>query len=205
MRNLYWGIALVVFGSLLLLDNMGYADMGDILSDYWPLLLIAVGANILMRRRAEERERAGGAGAGPAGAGGEAELVHASNILGDVVVRSASQTFKGGSVSTLLGDARVDLTGARIADGAHELRVHGLLGSSTIILPRGTPYAITASTTFGTLTLPAEHKGGFASRVSMQSPSFATSPGRITISVSHIFGDTRVEESPPRPHDGAAA
>jgi predicted membrane protein len=194
MRNLYWGIALVVFGTLLLLDNMGYADIGELLSDYWPLLLILLGANILMRRNADERAAATAAGA-DAPPAPTAEWIHASNLLGDVAVRSASQAFKGGSVSTLLGDSRVDLSGVRIADGPHELRVHGLMGTSTIILPQGTPYSVFASTTFGTITLPGSQKGGFGSRLHMISPSFGAAQGRLTIHVSHLFGDARVEES----------
>jgi predicted membrane protein len=198
MRNLYGGIALVTIGGLLLLDNLGYADMGDLISDYWPLLLIAFGASILARHNAEDRARSyAGAQA--------ADLVHASNLFGDVNVRSCSQEFKGGSVSTFLGDARVDLSAVRMAEGPHELRIHTVFGSSTVLVPAGTAYSVTANATFGTLSLPGVQKGGFASRAHVASPSFGTTHGRITIMVDHVVGDVRVEEVAPAGVDAPAA
>ena len=34
MRNLFWGFILVMFGVLLLLDNIGIADFGEMIHDY---------------------------------------------------------------------------------------------------------------------------------------------------------------------------
>ena len=58
MRNLFWGVVLVCFGVVLLLDNLGYADMGEILSNYWPLLLILAGVSVLMKKQSHDREAA---------------------------------------------------------------------------------------------------------------------------------------------------
>lgn len=194
MKNLFWGFALVVIGGLLLLENMGIADVGDVLSDYWPLLLILVGVNILMRdKQAAKTAAETAAGAGTPGI--DAELIHASNLLGDVALDPRSERFKGGSVSTLLGDARIDLSRARIADGLHELRIRSVFGSSTVIVPRGGAYAIAASTTLGSLSVLGQEKSGLSSRIRAESPSFAASPGRLKIIISHTFGATRVEEA----------
>ena len=200
MKNLFWGFVLVLFGGVLLLDNLGYADFGEIMGDYWPLLLILWGISVL--RKSRSASPAQPAADAPPGTGEAAEIVQVSDILGDVSVRSTSLEFKGGSVSTFLGDARIDLTRARTAAGTHELRIHSVFGSSTIILPKQAPYAISARTTFGSLTLQGEHKSGFSTRVRTESPSFASSESRLTIIITHLFGASRVEEASPPPLPG---
>jgi hypothetical protein len=67
MRNLYWGFVLIAIGFLLLLDNLGVADFGDMIRDYWPLLLIFWGISMLLRRsRRATAQAAAGMAAGPA-------------------------------------------------------------------------------------------------------------------------------------------
>lgn len=46
-----WGLALIAAGVLFLLDNTGAFDVGDVVSTFWPLLLIAWGAWMLARER----------------------------------------------------------------------------------------------------------------------------------------------------------
>ena len=61
MRNLYWGVILIGIGILLLLDNLGVADFGDMIHDFWPVLLILWGLSVLLRRRAAgNAQRMGG-------------------------------------------------------------------------------------------------------------------------------------------------
>jgi hypothetical protein len=43
-RQLLWGLLLVGFGTIVLLDRMGIADT-DSLWHYWPLVLVVVGIN----------------------------------------------------------------------------------------------------------------------------------------------------------------
>jgi hypothetical protein len=59
--TLFWGFLLIVFGLVLLLDNLGLLGNIDIWSLLWPLFLIALGGWILLGtifRRAPEREHA---------------------------------------------------------------------------------------------------------------------------------------------------
>jgi len=192
MKNLYWGIALVVFGGVMLLDNLGYADFGDIVSTFWPVALILVGLNVVLKQRSAP------AMSGASGPGGTtapaADLFHASNVFGDVSASSSSQEFKGGSVSTLMGDARIDLSGIQVALGRHELRIHSVFGSSTVLVPNGAPIAVEASTTFGSMTIFGWTKSGVSARNRVESPSFSGAAGTLTIHISHLFGATRVEE-----------
>jgi predicted membrane protein len=41
--RIFWGFILIVVGVLFLLDQMGRLDFGDLLSRYWPLILVLAG------------------------------------------------------------------------------------------------------------------------------------------------------------------
>jgi hypothetical protein len=44
-ESLFWGLVLLLVGVLFLLDNFGVdIDVWDIIGDYWPLILIGIGA-----------------------------------------------------------------------------------------------------------------------------------------------------------------
>lgn len=45
----FWGLVLIIVGTLFLLDQLNVADAGDIFARYWPAILIAVGLWILVR------------------------------------------------------------------------------------------------------------------------------------------------------------
>jgi len=59
--TMFWGLLLIVFGLVLLLDNLGLLGNIDVWNLLWPFFLIALGAWILLGtifRRAPEREHA---------------------------------------------------------------------------------------------------------------------------------------------------
>jgi TM2 domain-containing membrane protein YozV len=52
-----WGVALAVMGTLLLLNNLGWLNLGALVR-YWPVLLIAAG--VVLLRRSMQRKETGG-------------------------------------------------------------------------------------------------------------------------------------------------
>jgi len=56
--RIFWGLILILLGVLFLLDQMGRADFGDLVSRWWPLILIAAGLWQLIS--SDFRELAGG-------------------------------------------------------------------------------------------------------------------------------------------------
>ena len=207
MRNLFWGVALVTIGVLLLLDNLGIADFSELVETYWPLILIVWGAAVLAGRgrrqpppgTGAETPQAGPAGSGeppgtaPAGTGGlNAPLLHQSNVFGDIWADVTSQDFKGGSLSTVFGNCTLNLAGATYADGDHEMRVHGVFGDTLITVQKDAPIAVYASTVFGEMTIFGQRKGGISSELQVETPSYQASPRRMKIMVSKVFGNIRV-------------
>jgi predicted membrane protein len=187
MRNLFWGFVFILFGVLFLLDNLGYADFSEIVHNYWPLLLVLWGLSILMRphRHHTKTEPSSSQQVDP-------DLLHQSNVFGDIYNKIISKYFKGGSLSTVFGDCDIDLTEAGFADGEHELKLHSVFGDSLITLPKDAAVSVIANSTFGDLTIFGQQKSGFATNLQTTTPTFASSQNRLKISVSKVFGNIRI-------------
>ena len=188
MKNIFWGIIFITFGVLLLLDNLGVADFGDMLQHYWPLIIIVWGISILMRKH-----RHNGSTESPTEPTSEptvpassfdSELFHHSNVFGDVSIIASSNNFKGGSVSTIFGTSKVDLSGVTLAEGEHFLRIHGVFGDSVIVLPRSGAVAVSAQSTFGNLRILEQWKGAFSSGIATATAGYDSAPARLKITVS---------------------
>jgi predicted membrane protein len=46
--RIFWGLVLIILGSLFLLDQMGELDFGEIIGHYWPVIFILIGLSILI-------------------------------------------------------------------------------------------------------------------------------------------------------------
>lgn len=188
MQNIFWGFILILFGVFFLLDNLGYVDFSEIISNYWPLLLVFWGVSMLMRKK--PRSTAVNVTTSQQIT---SDLLHQSNIFGDIFINVTSQNFKGGSLSTVFGDCDVDLSEGTFAEGEHELRIHSVFGDSTIVLPKNAAVSISASSTFGDLTILGQHKGGFSPDIQTTSSDYSINIKRMKLSITKVFGDVRVE------------
>ena len=204
-NNLLFGVVLITFGFLFLLDNLGMADFGEVMHDFWPLLIIVWGLSIILRRKPTHSTAKGlsgsptpqasaeaGTTAGPGAAGTEKELFSESTVFGNLHSVISSHSFKGGSVSTVFGDCHIDLTRAAVADGEHFFRVHGVFGQTTIMLPNNCAVSVTASSMFGGLTILGQQKNGIATELTMSSPNYGSSSNRLKLHVTRVFGEIRI-------------
>jgi len=190
MRHIIWGTILITIGILFLLGNFGYADFGEVIHDYWPIILVLWGFSILFRKRAPAQYTP----QTPLSSGQvTADLHHQSNVFGNVMTKISSRNFKGGSISTVFGDCDVDLSEATLADGDHELHIHSVFGDSHIRLPNNVAVAISANSTFGNLSIGGERKSGFSSSMQFVSPTYPSSTNRLTITITKVFGDIQIE------------
>lgn len=190
MRNMLGGIILITIGALFLLDNLNVADFGEMVSNYWPLILILWGFSILTGPK--KRSQHGGGAPAAGNVEYSSDLIHDSNVFGDVDRSISSNNFKGGSISTVFGDCVIDLTKASLADGRHELKIHGVFGDTSVIVPKQMAAVVNANSTFGSVTVFDQHKAGFSSGMNGTTPDFESSAGKLTITISRVFGDIRV-------------
>jgi hypothetical protein len=62
-ESLFWGIVLLVIGLIFLVDNLGVnIDVWQIIGDYWPVILIAIGLkqigqHLAAKKQLEEKEQ----------------------------------------------------------------------------------------------------------------------------------------------------
>ncbi|MEX2143501.1 MAG: DUF5668 domain-containing protein, partial [Anaerolineales bacterium] len=70
--NIFWGLILLVVGSLFLADNLGYFTFN--LNLLWPLFIIALGIYILVGRSSQQGDLASQAVSVPLGSAKEASI-----------------------------------------------------------------------------------------------------------------------------------
>lgn len=187
MKNLFWGILLILFGILFLLDNLGFADFGDVIKTFWPLIFILWGINILFRKKADtvitvdtEVHTI------------DNDLLHRSNVFGDVSMGITSTNFKGGSISNVFGDCEIDMTKSILADGEHLLKVHSIFGDTIIFLPKDSGISVTASVLIGDLKVLGQSAEGFSKDIHVTTPDYQTAQKKLSLSITHVFGSVKI-------------
>ncbi len=117
------GVILAGAGSLLLLDNLHYIRFS--IMDYWPLILVAVGASIAWQALEKGHGLAAGAG----------DTVTAFALMSGVVRSSNSQSFRGGDLTAIMGGCEIDLRQASISGGEAVIQGLAFWGGVEIKVP----------------------------------------------------------------------
>ena len=103
--RILWGIIIIIIGLLLLLNNMEAIDLGDFISDYWPLILIIAGLYLIFRRKTHYKTERGIAGDKDIVC--ESSDAFYSNVFGDVDVSIVTEDFQTGKINNVFGDIHV--------------------------------------------------------------------------------------------------
>ena len=190
----WWGIALIVIGAVLFLGNYYDLDVGRLIHTWWPLFLVVWGVLLILRHnsqgRSQEAMPASGTSSPESQSGPMAqEHILQSSVFGDTNVRISSQSFKGGTISTVFGDSVIDLSNAGLSDGEQMLKVSGVFGNTTITLPRDMAFSATVNTVFGDAQVIEQKKEGLSSSISFQVPEYASATKKLRIHSSQVFGD----------------
>jgi predicted membrane protein len=187
MRNLFWGMVLILLGLLFLLDNMGIANFSDVIRMYWPVILILWGISALFRKR---RDTSIHIDVEPTHFA--QDLFHRSNVFGNISMNIDSSNFKGGSISNVFGDCDVDLTKSVLADGEHLMRIHTIFGDTRILLPKEFAVSVTASVLLGDLKILEQSIEGFSKDIHLTTPDYQTAQKKLVLSITHIFGSVKI-------------
>jgi len=196
--RLLWGILLIAIGVMFLLDYSGAIEFGSFVRTWWPALLIIWGAYLLKRRfswpAAPEVAASTQTVFGDRKDQIAADQVEHANVFGNVDLALASQNLKGGSVSTVFGDCRLDLSRSRWAEGENTLTVSGVFGNMVLALPAGAAFSLSANTFLGTVRVQGNQQSGFSPTVVLESPDYAASPRKLRIRLSQVFGEVEVRQ-----------
>ena len=110
-------------GVWLLLEEFDYVHIR--LWDFWPLLLVIIGASILWRALSPS----------PARGADEASVVRALAIMSGVHRKIVSRDFKGGEVTAMMGGCKIDLRGAAIGPEPAVIDVFAFWGGVEVVVP----------------------------------------------------------------------
>jgi predicted membrane protein len=197
-RRFLWGIILIVLGVLFLLDYSGAIEFGPFVRMWWPALLILWGA-FLIRRRFSSPAAAAEPPVAQSVFGDQkeqsaSEMVEQANVFGNVEVSLTSQNFRGGSVSTVFGDCRIDLSRAGLAEGENTLTVSGVFGKILLSLPAGSAFSLSGNTFLGSVLVQGNKQSGFAPTVVFESPEYAGASRKLRVRLSQVFGEVEVRQ-----------
>lgn len=111
----------------------------------WPLLLIAAGLWLIVRRDPWRRR---------SGDTTTDARIDVTAVLGDRRLRSRSRAFEGAAVTTVFGDVDLDLREAEARDGAAVLDLTVVFGDVDVFLPPSWGVTVSATSLFGDITQP---------------------------------------------------
>ncbi|MDZ7343866.1 MAG: cell wall-active antibiotics response protein LiaF [candidate division KSB1 bacterium] len=190
-RRIIWGGLLILLGVLFLLDNLEVIDVGDLISRYWPLILVAIGLKMILAPKIGDNPVTVSQGEASWGAI-TTDYLSENRFIGDVNVQVASQAFQGGTVSNFIGDITLDLSGIALAEGERNLTISGFIGDVTLVAPKNVAYAITASVAIGDLFMFGKKEDGLGVKRTHKSAEFDSSITRLNIYISFFIGDIKV-------------
>jgi len=194
----FWGCLFIVVGGLLLLENIGLTDVGNLICTLWPLVLIGVGLWMIHTSKGQRHTAEGQVRKSQRGdqrVRSESDRVMVSQILGDVDVTISSQNFHGGHISTVFGDILVDLSEIDIASGEGELTLHNVFGDIEVTTPRNVAFAVRGNCVVGDIRILANRQAGLFAKGDYKSEGFDQAAQRLRMYASHLFGDIKVQST----------
>ena len=194
--GIFWGGILILLGALLLLDNFYYLDFGDIISTYWPLILVAIGIKMIYNRSRYrvEGEESFESFTSSAEEGGKSSKdgLSESNVFGDIQLQVASENFRGGSVSNVFGDIKLDLSEIKLARGITNVFINGVFGDVTIIAPKGIPFKARTNSVAGDIMVRSNKREGLFTKLEHTEGDYDKAAEKLYIQCSIVFGSINI-------------
>ena len=114
----------ILVGALLLANRMGFVHAN--IWNFWPLILVLVGARIVWQTMDTQR----------ASDGGDASAtISAIAVMGGFERRITSHEFRGGEITAFMGGGKLDLRDAIPAGGQAVINVFAMMGGFEILVP----------------------------------------------------------------------
>lgn len=201
-----WGVILIVIGVVFIMDSAGMLNVGELVTMFWPVILVLWGAWLIMRKKPDAREEVPGSGPlADIGIGRRSEEtsdghVNFSNLFGDIRSRIISRSFTGGKLSTVFGDVEADLSAATFAAGEQGLKLDTVFGRTRVLLPHDIAYSVTGDAVMGKVSVAGVNKGGFFPALDFATAGYREAPRRIRIDASTVFGEVVVTQLTGREH-----
>ena len=146
------GLILIAIGGYFLIPKLLYAlglDFIDTNKMFFPMLLIAIGVIIIMKKGFLGSVHLPKSNVGNFTSFVEEGYINESNIFSGSKHKVVNQVFKGGKVSNIFGGTEIDLTQAALAEGRNELVIECIFGGVTLIVPSDWKVVLNISSIMG--------------------------------------------------------
>lgn len=198
-----WGLIIVSFGVLFLLDNLHVLDFGDVISNYWPLILVLIGIRmIISRNRADDaapeksepsaprtENPSSSSSSSTSGNSSSQQYFSESKFIGDTWLKLNTDDFTGGTASSFIGDTHLDFSEVSVKNGEKIVHISGFIGDVKITPPKKVPFMLNVNTTIGDIRIFENTYEGLVQSKLYKSPDYDTAPARIRLQVSKFIGD----------------
>jgi predicted membrane protein len=149
-KNSLIGYILIGIGLIDVLKHSFFFNID--FNDFWPLILLGLGLWLILSRR--ERQIIHAKFSIP---GNEKTTIDSSvfDTIDEVCVFNNvhktinSSNFKGGTITSIFGSVKLDLTSAKLAPGENNLEINNIFGSIKIRVPQGWKVLVNVSSIFG--------------------------------------------------------
>jgi predicted membrane protein len=138
VKKKFTGGALVVaLGGIFLFSEIFNVDGFAVL---WPLMIIAVGVSVLFRPRGNYMQAHTGTV--------NQDSINETAVFSGLDLKVVSDNFIGGKIETVFGGFKLDLTQAKIAEGA-EIKIESVFGGGEFIVAKDVRVEFSGSAVFG--------------------------------------------------------
>src|ERR1035437_1832178 len=160
------GIILVILGALFLLDNYGlfWFNIHPLIfgwhsfffnvdfDDFWPLILFAIGLWLILSRRERQINHTKFTIPGNEKTAADSSVFDTIDevcVFNNVRKTINSTNFKGGTITSIFGSVKLDLTSAILAPGENNLEINNIFSTIKIRVPQGWKVLVNVSSIFG--------------------------------------------------------
>ena len=178
------GLVFMFIGVVTLADGMGLINFsfGYLLSSFWPLILIGLGALMLYE---SNRARASGLPV-------SSDRIEHDSIFGDFKLTQPGWQLRDVRVNSVIGDMKIDLSKANVPPGETTLDLHAVIGDIDVWAPPDLPVSLDARCTFVSVNQFGRKQDVMLRSYHDEPPEYAAAPQRVRVRVDLVFGDVNL-------------
>lgn len=119
-----------------------------------------------------------------------------SKFIGDMVFGQDYFELRPMSISSFIGDTKLDLTRAHISPGETRIYVSSFIGDVKVFVPDdySVGVRVVSSSLIGDVKVMDQKRGGLFNQMNVETPRFADASRQIVLIVSTFIGDVRVQK-----------
>jgi lia operon protein LiaF len=188
-KSFFWGWLLIALGIFFFLDKFDILDIGDFFAIFWPVILIAIGAKLLLdRNRGDSKTKTNEEAVISTG-----DSLKQTSVFGDIKLTINSKNFSGGNASVVFGDMNLDLTEVELNEGEQIVSLSGVLGDINVSLPPDLEFAVKSNIVLGDFRVSDQKDDGIFINKFYKSNGYDAASKKLYISASQIMGDILVK------------